>query len=147
MRTKIILTGMALLLCVAAFVAYGLSQPHTVAAPTVATDRFDKDNYNFMPVDTLMQQLQQAYGDSMRITKEATELKVAWQPADGDLSGFYNNNEALKETGGKEFSIQTEGQSLRATFRIDKGVVQVPNEVLLGILKRVSGRGAAGNPV
>lgn len=140
MKTKLILTVLTVALCIGAFVAFSLSQPRAVPPPAVAAERFDQNNYNLMPVDTFQAQLQLSYGDAVQVTRTEQELNVRYQPADGNTSGFYNHNEALKESGGKGFSMKQEDKALMGSFRIDKSLVTVPNDVLLGMLKKSGGK-------
>lgn len=137
MKTKATLLALALLLCAGAFVAFTLSRPGTVGAPATADEHFGKINYSPMPVDTFIRQLQLAYGESLQVKKEETEIRLQWQPANGNPSSFYNFNEELPGVHGHGFTLQVEEQRLQAAFRISNGVVNVPNDVLLSLLRQL----------
>jgi len=137
MKTKATLIITALLLCAAAFLALSLSRPHPVQPPAAADTDFDANNFNAMQADTLVRLLQLAYGPAIQVQKTAEKVSLQWQPADGNTAAFYNNNEALKDVSGQGFSLEREENVLRAAFRVKEGVVNVPNDVVLGMMKRV----------
>lgn len=140
MKTKIILMAFAVALCAAAFAALRLAKPGPSPLPQVAEADFGRSNLSSTQPDTLAALMRRAYGDALRVERDAKRLTLAWNAGAGESpAAFYNRNEALPRVSGHGFSLQVTGSTVRATLDMQQdGTVNVPNDVLLSMARRLT---------
>ena len=138
-KTKILLLSIGIILCISAFTVAKViksSIVQTLEQPTIDDD-FSMDNRNAMNVDSFIKIAQLAYQPNLNISKQEEQLELILKNKDNELSEFYNHNEELLDIKRKGFKIKKEEDVLTASFQIKDNAVNVPNDVLINIAKRI----------
>ena len=138
-KTKILILSTGIILCISAFTIAKVlksSIVQTLEQPTIDDD-FNKDNSNAMNVDSFIKIVQLAYKPNLNISKQNEQLELILKNNENELSEFYNHNEELLDIKRKGFKIKKEDDVLTASFQIKDNAVNVPNDVLINIAKRI----------
>lgn len=138
-KTKILLLSIGIILCISAFTVAKVIQSsivQTLEEPTIDND-FSVDNSNAMDVDSFVKIAHDAYQQNINITRQNEQLNLVLKSKDNTLSDFYNDNEKLLDIKSKGFKIKKEADVLTASFQVKNNTVNVPNDVLINIAKRI----------
>lgn len=138
-KTKILLLSIGIILCISAFTFAKVlksSFVQTLEQPIIDDD-FSMDNSNVMDVDSFVKIAQAAYQQNINITKQNEQLDIILKNKDIELSDFYNQNEKVLDIKRKGFKIKKENDVLTASFQVKNNTVNVPNDVLINIAKRI----------
>jgi|GEM_PF-1471464 len=138
-KTKIILLSIGIVLCFSAIIFGKINKSsfvQTLERPKMDDD-FETNNFNVIDVDSFIKITQAIYKTELSVIRQDGELLMSLKSKENDLSSFYNNNESLLKVRKHGFKITQENSILTASFQVKNNAVNVPNDVLINIAKRI----------
>ncbi len=136
----ILLATTLLAICSYLWTTFATNKEQPPANEIIPNSSFNNEHYNLIYLDTFIHLLEQAYGNSISTHLQTNELQVTLKNAGIVAKDFYNGNDNILKQQyddfGFEITYQENSNTLLAKFKIDKGAVPVPNDVLIKLIDK-----------
>ncbi len=122
------------------WVKYTVNRKEIKQVSNIANAEFNEEHFNYIIVDTFVNLLRNAYGESITSTIEKDKLKVQMTNAGAVTRDFYNGNDKILDLGlsdyGFKIKFDKNENKIDATFVIKNEAVPVPNDVMIKLLDK-----------